>query len=69
MSDTWPPATYLQFEHERTPAAHDRLAQVPLAAANTVVDLGCGPRNSTALLLAAFHVLLHFPRLFLVAAR
>ena len=53
MSD-WDPILYAKFESERLRAARDLLAQVPLASADLVYDLGCGPGNSAELLLRRF---------------
>ena len=51
---TWNTDQYLKFGDERTRAARELLARVPDVAAHTVVDLGCGPANSTALLCSRF---------------
>jgi trans-aconitate 2-methyltransferase len=50
----WNPALYRRYEDERTRPAQELLARVPLAEASSVVDLGCGPGNSTELLVRRF---------------
>jgi trans-aconitate 2-methyltransferase len=47
---TWNPDRYLAFADHRTRPATDLLARVALDAPARVADLGCGPGNSTALL-------------------
>ncbi len=49
---TWKPAPYLQFAEERTRPCRDLIAQIPLASPPHIIDLGCGPGNSTAALAA-----------------
>ncbi|WPH21924.1 trans-aconitate 2-methyltransferase [Variovorax paradoxus] len=50
----WNPALYRRYEDERTRPAQELLARVPLSGAAHVVDLGCGPGNSTELLANRF---------------
>ncbi len=46
----WDSVQYLRFERERTQASHDLVRRIALAAPRTIVDLGCGPGNSTRVL-------------------
>lgn len=49
---TWNPNIYLTFGVERTRPATELLARIALDAPQRIVDLGCGPGNSTELLTA-----------------
>jgi trans-aconitate 2-methyltransferase len=50
----WNPGLYRRYEDERTRPAAELLARVPLAHASLALDLGCGPGNSTQLLVQRF---------------
>src|SRR5215469_16803656 len=48
MAHAWDAEHYLRFADARTLPAIDLLSRIALAEARRVVDLGCGPGNSTA---------------------
>jgi trans-aconitate 2-methyltransferase len=47
---TWDAELYLRFNDERTRPCRDLAARVAIAAPGRVIDLGCGPGNSTGVL-------------------
>lgn len=47
---TWDSSQYLRFAEERTLPATDLAARVALSAPTRIIDLGCGPGNSTGVL-------------------
>lgn len=49
MAD-WDPDNYLRLEDHRTRPAAELAAHVRVTAPETVIDLGCGPGNSTQVL-------------------
>ena len=51
---SWSAEQYAAFENDRTRPVRDLLSAVPPPAAHPVVDLGCGPGNSTEVLAERF---------------
>ena len=51
---TWDPRQYLTFAQERTQPAIDLVQRIPLAEAARIIDIGCGPGNSTQVLVQRY---------------
>lgn len=47
---SWEPTQYLRFDAERTRPCRDLAGRIGLPAPRRIIDLGCGPGNSTAIL-------------------
>lgn len=53
MAD-WNPQLYLKFKKERTLPVYDLIAKIEQEAPRRILDIGCGPGNSTAALVNRF---------------
>lgn len=49
-SKDWRPSLYLKFDSERTQPSVDLVSRIRLEAPESIVDIGCGPGNSTNVL-------------------
>ena len=51
---SWSAQQYSKFEQERTRPVRDLVAAIPTTSVHRAIDLGCGPGNSTEVLLQRF---------------
>src|SRR5476649_1864923 len=54
LAMSWSSKQYTAFEDERTRPVRDLVSALPAIEARSIVDLGCGPGNSTEVLAARF---------------
>jgi trans-aconitate 2-methyltransferase len=47
---SWNPELYLQFKNERTRPSIDLVSRIKIEAPERIIDIGCGPGNSTRVL-------------------
>jgi trans-aconitate 2-methyltransferase len=52
MSKDWNPELYLKFDKERTQPSIDLVSRIEFDNPNKIIDIGCGPGNSTQVLVA-----------------
>ncbi|MEN6565276.1 MAG: methyltransferase domain-containing protein [Veillonellales bacterium] len=50
----WNPTQYLKFENERTQPSIDLVTRIDIDSAQKIIDIGCGPGNSTRILAERF---------------
>ncbi len=48
--DKWNPDSYLKYEYERTLPSRDLAAHIEVPNPQRIIDIGCGPGNSTRIL-------------------
>ncbi len=46
----WDPQLYLKFKNERTLPSIDLIAKISKENPETIIDIGCGPGNSSQML-------------------
>jgi trans-aconitate 2-methyltransferase len=46
----WDPEQYLKFRDERTQPSIDLVSRIKIKKVNSIIDIGCGPGNSTQIL-------------------
>ena len=51
---TWNPSLYLKFERERTQPVRDLISRISVPSPKKIIDIGCGPGNSTQALKIAY---------------